>query len=75
MLDLGTSFIASIARDPNAIAIVAFGSMPHHLAERNMRLFGDEVLPVLQRDAAFQGLIEPAPLAVDGEKERLFAPA
>ena len=53
----------------------SFGSMPHHLAERNMRLFGAEVLPVLQRDAAFQGEIEPAPLAIEDEKERLFAPA
>ena len=40
-----------------------------------MRLFGAEVLPVLQRDAAFQGEIEPAPLAIEDEKERLFAPA
>jgi alkanesulfonate monooxygenase SsuD/methylene tetrahydromethanopterin reductase-like flavin-dependent oxidoreductase (luciferase family) len=53
----------------------SYGSMPHNLAERNMRLFADQVLPVLQRDAAFQGEIEPAPLAVEGESERVFAPA
>ena len=53
----------------------SYGSMPHHLAERNMRLFADAVLPVLQRDATFQGEIEPAPLAVEGEADRLFAPA
>src|SRR5580700_5235742 len=53
----------------------SFGSMPHHLAERNMRLFAAEVLPVLQRDAAFQGIIEPAPLAAEGDAERVFAPA
>jgi len=53
----------------------SFGSMPHHIAEANMRLFADQVLPVLQRDAAFQGVIEPAPLAVEGEADRMFAPA
>ena len=35
-------------------------SMPHHLAELNMRLFAEQVLPVLQRDAAFQGVVDPA---------------
>ena len=40
-----------------------------------MRLFADEVLPVLQRDPAFQGEIEPAPLAVEEGSERVFAPA
>jgi hypothetical protein len=40
-----------------------------------MRLFADQVAPVLQRDAAFLGQIEPAPLVVEGDKERLFAPA
>ncbi len=53
----------------------SFGSMPHHLAEGNMRLFATEVMPVLQRDAAFQGEIAPAPLVADGEAERIFAPA
>ena len=53
----------------------SFGSMPHHLAEMNMRLFAEKVLPVLQRDAAFQGVVEPAPLATEAGSERLFAPA
>jgi alkanesulfonate monooxygenase SsuD/methylene tetrahydromethanopterin reductase-like flavin-dependent oxidoreductase (luciferase family) len=53
----------------------SYGSMPHHLAERNMRLFADQVLPTLQRDAAFQGEIEPAPLVVESQADRLFAPA
>ena len=53
----------------------SFGSMPHHLAELNMRLFAEQVMPVLQRDAAFQGDTD-----VDVEQnvsggERLFAPA
>ena len=53
----------------------SFGSMPHYQAELNMRLFADKVLPVLQRDAAFQGEIEPAPIEQREEKERVFAPA
>ena len=53
----------------------SYGSMPHHLAERNMRLFADRVMPVLQRDAAFQGEVAPAPLANIEGQDRLFAPA
>ncbi len=53
----------------------SFGSMPHHLAERNMRLFATEVMPTLQRDAAFQGEIAPAPLSVQDGSERVFVPA
>ncbi len=53
----------------------SFGSMPHYQAELNMRLFADKVLPVLQRDSAFQGEIEPAPIEKKDEKERMFAPA
>ncbi len=49
--------------------------MPHHLAELNMRLFAERVLPVLQRDAAFSGIIDPvAERSVAGD-DRLFAPA
>ena len=33
----------------------AFGGMPHEQAELNMRLFADRVMPVLQRDRAFDG--------------------
>ena len=51
----------------------SFGSMPHYQAELNMRLFADRVLPVLQRDAAFQGEIEPAPIEKKEERERMFA--
>jgi alkanesulfonate monooxygenase SsuD/methylene tetrahydromethanopterin reductase-like flavin-dependent oxidoreductase (luciferase family) len=53
----------------------SFGSMPHHLAELNMRLFADKVMPVLQRDKAFQGEIDPAEGRSDASEERLFAPA
>jgi alkanesulfonate monooxygenase SsuD/methylene tetrahydromethanopterin reductase-like flavin-dependent oxidoreductase (luciferase family) len=57
------------------VAEFSFGSMPHHLAELNMRLFAEQVLPVLQRDAAFAGSVEAAPLEPSDGQERLFAPA
>ncbi len=55
----------------------SFGGMPHEQAEQNMRLFARDVMPVLQRDAAFQGVVEPAPLpgAVQAAHEDVFAPA
>ncbi len=53
----------------------SFGSMPHHLAELNMRLFAEKVMPVLQRDAAFQGEIDPFEGKSEASDERLFAPA
>ena len=53
----------------------SFGSMPHHLAELNMRLFADKVVPVLQKDAAFQGEIDPFVGKSNGSDEQLFAPA
>ena len=54
----------------------SFGGMPHDQAEINMRLFADRVMPVLQRDAAFQGRVDPAPLKViEGGKGEVFAPA
>ncbi len=53
----------------------SFGSMPHHFAERNMRLFADRVMPVLQRDKAFQGEIDPFEGRSSASDERLFAPA
>ncbi len=53
----------------------SFGSMPHHLAELNMRLFAEKVMPVLQRDAAFQGEINPFEGKSEASDERLFAPA
>jgi len=40
-----------------------------------MRLFADKVVPVLQKDVAFQGEIDPFEGAVEGSEERLFAPA
>ena len=54
-----------------------YGGMPHEQAEGNMRLFADKVLPVLQSDPSFQGIVEPAgsTLVTEGKKhEDLFAP-
>ena len=55
----------------------AFGNLPHHEAEKAMRLFADKALPTLQRDPAFA-----APRAAAGEapprraaQDNIFAPA
>ncbi len=42
-----------------------------------MRLFARDVMPVLQRDAAFQSVLEPAPLpgALQAVHEDVFATA
>jgi alkanesulfonate monooxygenase SsuD/methylene tetrahydromethanopterin reductase-like flavin-dependent oxidoreductase (luciferase family) len=55
----------------------AFGGMPHHEAELNMRLFADRVMPVLQRDAAFgaPGSSGPSEASPVGQSEGIFAPA
>jgi hypothetical protein len=53
----------------------SYESMPHHLAERNMPLFADQVSPVPRRDSAFEGIVDPAPLANTEDADRLFAPA
>jgi alkanesulfonate monooxygenase SsuD/methylene tetrahydromethanopterin reductase-like flavin-dependent oxidoreductase (luciferase family) len=55
----------------------SFGGLPHEEAEVNMRLFADQVLPVLQRDPAFAAPQPADELSVltSGERERLFAPA
>jgi alkanesulfonate monooxygenase SsuD/methylene tetrahydromethanopterin reductase-like flavin-dependent oxidoreductase (luciferase family) len=56
----------------------AFGGMPHEQAERNMRLFADRVMPVLQRDRAFAGGASngarPSAPGVEGATG-VFAPA
>jgi len=53
----------------------SFGSMPHHVAELNMRLFADRVMPVLQHDARFQGVVDISATVPEPGAERLFAPA
>lgn len=57
------------------IAEFAWGGLPHHEAEQNMRLFAREVMPVLQHDRHFA---RPAAVGATGESaahENLFAPA
>ena len=55
----------------------AFGGMPHHEAELNMRLFADRVMPTLQRDPAFAAPTQAAPpeSSAVGQAEGIFAPA
>jgi alkanesulfonate monooxygenase SsuD/methylene tetrahydromethanopterin reductase-like flavin-dependent oxidoreductase (luciferase family) len=55
----------------------AFGGLPHEEAEVNMRLFADQVMPVLQRDPALRGEPVLAPPGEVAEKTRddMFAPA
>jgi alkanesulfonate monooxygenase SsuD/methylene tetrahydromethanopterin reductase-like flavin-dependent oxidoreductase (luciferase family) len=55
----------------------SFGGIPHAEAEKNMRLFADRVLPVLQQDAAFAAVpptAAPAKAAKAAPGD-LFAPA
>src|SRR5689334_24323142 len=54
----------------------SYGRIPHNEAEKNMRLFAQSVLPVLQNDAAFD--TPPAPtlaMLQSSTKSDLFAPA
>ena len=56
----------------------SYGRVPHDEAEKNMRLFAERVLPVLQNDSAFAA--PPAPTiatlqSASAAKSDLFAPA
>ena len=55
----------------------SFGGMPHERAERNMRLFANQALPVLHNDEAFRRPIEltGAVTAEPAAHEDVFAPA
>ena len=52
----------------------SFGGIPHADAEKNMRLFADRVLPVLQNDSAFAAPVAPASPQPAAASD-LFAPA
>ena len=52
----------------------SYGGIPHHEAEKNMRLFASRVLPTLQRDAAFATPAAPV-LPQSTASPDLFAPA
>jgi len=54
----------------------SYGGIPHADAEKNMRLFAERALPVLQRDAAFAAPPAPTMTTLQGAaKSDLFAPA
>jgi len=53
----------------------SFGNIPHDEAELNMRLFADRVLPVVQRDAAFNGPVSVSRRAPASTADSVFAPA
>ncbi|MCB1741730.1 MAG: LLM class flavin-dependent oxidoreductase, partial [Gammaproteobacteria bacterium] len=55
----------------------SYGGMPHHDGELNMRLFADQVLPVLQHDARFKatGAIDTSGISAKAGHEDVFAPA
>ena len=53
----------------------SFGGMPHHDAEKNMRLFASRVLPVLQSDTAFDAPSAPPARPQSAAATDLFAPA
>ena len=57
------------------IAEFAFGGLPHHEAETNMRLFADKVMPVLQRDARFAKPPARLKRSANSVQENMFAPA
>jgi len=53
----------------------SFGNIPHHLSENSMRLFAREVMPVVQRDAAFKvGRVGTTRIRAKSD-ESIFAPA
>jgi alkanesulfonate monooxygenase SsuD/methylene tetrahydromethanopterin reductase-like flavin-dependent oxidoreductase (luciferase family) len=60
------------------VAEFSFGNLPHHEAEKNLRLFADRVLPTLQRDPAYAA---PKAATAGAEAPRraasggIFAPA
>ncbi len=60
------------------VAEFAFGNLPHHEAERNARLFADQVLPTLQHDPAYAGAKQGAadgPAPKRAAHGNIFAPA
>jgi alkanesulfonate monooxygenase SsuD/methylene tetrahydromethanopterin reductase-like flavin-dependent oxidoreductase (luciferase family) len=59
------------------VAEFSFGNLPHHEAERNIRLFADRVLPTLQHDAAYAGpkSATVAPSTKRAASDGIFAPA
>jgi hypothetical protein len=60
------------------MVVMQFGSMPHHVACKNIELFGREVLPHLQKiwgDKAFENAWWPKKLRNRAVKKREMATA
>jgi alkanesulfonate monooxygenase SsuD/methylene tetrahydromethanopterin reductase-like flavin-dependent oxidoreductase (luciferase family) len=54
----------------------SYGGIPHHDAEKNMRLFASRALPILQQDAAFATPVPPTMASLQQPaRSDLFAPA
>jgi alkanesulfonate monooxygenase SsuD/methylene tetrahydromethanopterin reductase-like flavin-dependent oxidoreductase (luciferase family) len=68
-----------VANMDHLIAEFAFGNLPHHEAEKNIRLFADKCLPVLQRDPAYAVrksiAAAEAPAQKRAANDGIFAPA
>ena len=67
-----------IAGMEHLIAEFSFGNLPHHEAERNIRLFADKCLPVLQRDPLYatpKAEAGAAPTPKRAANDGIFAPA
>ncbi|HXO92449.1 MAG TPA: hypothetical protein VN849_16800, partial [Stellaceae bacterium] len=59
----------------HVVAEFSYGGIPHADAERNMRLFANRVLLVLQQDQAFATPPAPAMVPKDPTAPGIFAPA
>ena len=59
----------------HVVAEFSYGGIPHADAEKNMRLFANRVLPVLQQDKAFATPPAPAMTPKDPAAPGIFAPA
>ena len=56
-------FIRSKVHSDHFVALFKYGGMPIELAERNMRLFADTVMPELKREGVRASMTEPAQAA------------
>ena len=64
--------LRAVTGTDHIISDFSYGGMPHEQGELNMRLFADQVMPVLQRDALF---VAPRAQSVTATHEDVFAPA
>jgi alkanesulfonate monooxygenase SsuD/methylene tetrahydromethanopterin reductase-like flavin-dependent oxidoreductase (luciferase family) len=69
-----------VAGMEHLIAEFSFGNLPHHEAEKNIRLFADKCLPVLQRDPLYAvpksvSASAATPSPQQSSTDGIFAPA